>query len=140
MELLAITPHCLYQDQGLQCHPYSLNHVTLVIFFCPGFSGLSLTYSLFLGIMLVCGPVGKCGDWSGGTRVSSGSSQVWVGVSRWMLYNTPRKVRKMTSSMVTQHVTLYPSAAIRTGPSLSQSQLGLSPQSDGRTHVKAPSS
>lgn len=38
-----------------------------------------------------------------------------------MLYNTPRKVQKMTSPMVTQHVTLYPSAAIRTGPSLSLS-------------------
>lgn len=34
----------------------------------------------------------------------------------------------MTSPMVTQHVTLYPSAAIRTGLSLSQSQLSLSPR------------
>ena len=45
-----------------------------------------------------------------------------------MLYNTLRIVQKMTSPVIIQHVTLYPSAAIRTGPSLSQSQLSLNPR------------
>lgn len=58
--------------------------------------------------------------------------------SRWMLYNTPRKIQKMTSPMVTQHVTLIPFSSHQDWSKPESKPAEPEPQSDGRTHVKAP--